>query len=1062
LESAKAEHPVAHAVGQAAGYLIPGGAIDRGVNTVLKGSVEVLPKIAQRAIIGGTSGAAQEFLEGSIRGDKPIDIAKRTAIGGAIGAGGDLALSGLDAAFNKLRGAVRTPAEQIAQNTEKVAIEPIKSVKPISQQGKFTIKNSAYDSAVNDYNSAIEKIQNHFGTNELRANEVPLIKSELGIDLDSIISRMEQAEKPIKLDNSSTMQLKRVSGAANNNSYDLAARLKNQSNLERFHQPLNDNLGVNSVDNINSKPILKTQPVMVNKSIAGNVGLKECSFPQNVIGSRDIPEELANKLNAKKMTYEPISEKATLEKAVKTVEANPEKAYTDVLTQTGKGISRDDVATGELLIKKAFETGDNEKAYTLISHLAEKLTEAGQTIQAAAMFKRMTPEGMLMYAEKSVNKANRELLAPVKKGGFIDPLKKFYKQGSLTDEMKSKIKSAMDEAQLLPEGREKAVKMAEVMQTISEAMPKSPLGKTESFRTIAMLSNPKTWIRNFVSNAAFGAVESGFTKPISVLTDKVLKLRTGQRSLLNTNFKELGSGFVEGTKNAISDVRRGIDTSPTRGALELPRANEFKNIPIIREIEKAVKLGVSGGDRPFYEAAYKDALAEQMKLFEKNTGKKALGATEEMKAAADEVAKYRTYADNNMLSDSLSKVKSGLNKFRVGGIGAGDVLMKFTKTPANLVARGIDYSPAGLVKGMVDIVRVFAGNSSIQRKAAEGFARGTIGTGFVSAAIVLTNLGVFRGEKAKSNTANAFEQATGKGQYTINFSALQRLITSGMNPEAAKEQQGDTISTYDWAQPLALSTAVGANIGEDIKRKQKINTLDLIGVIAESMSSGANTIIEQPMLQNINRVFKGDNPVQGLLSVVQDYPASFVPAFLSGMRYAADENLRDTSGSFLESTGKRIVNKLPVLSKKLDKTVDILGNDRTVTGKTPLSRAADSAFNPTKITKVNYTNATNEINRLYKLTNEGDILPNLVEKTDTIPPIKKGDPVKELTPEQRTQYQKILANTYLNNVDQLISNKNWKLFTDEAKVKSLSNIRNRSDDIAKKQMQSIIYGTYTR
>jgi hypothetical protein len=415
-----------------------------------------------------------------------------------------------------------------------------------------------------------------------------------------------------------------------------------------------------------------------------------------------------------------------------------------------------------------------------------------------------------------------------------------------------------------------------------------------------------------------------------------------------------------------------------------------------------------------------------------------------------------------MLSDSLSKVKSGLNKFRVGGIGAGDVLMKFTKTPANLVARGIDYSPAGLVKGMVDIVRVFAGNSSIQRKAAEGFARGTIGTGFVSAAIVLTNLGVIRGEKAKSNTANAFEQATGKGQYTINFSALQRLITSGMNPEAAKEQQGDTISTYDWAQPLALSTAVGANIGEDIKRKQKINTLDLIGVIAESMSSGANTIIEQPMLQNINRVFKGDNPVQGLLSVVQDYPASFVPAFLSGMRYAADENLRDTSGSFLESTGKRIVNKLPVLSKKLDKTVDILGNDRTVTGKTPLSRAADSAFNPTKITKVNYTNATNEINRLYKLTNEGDILPNLVEKTDTIPPIKKGDPVKELTPEQRTQYQKILANTYLNNVDQLISNKNWKLFTDEAKVKSLSNIRNRSDDIAKKQMQSIIYGTYTR
>lgn len=1086
FESAKAENPAAYTGGQIGGYFIPGAAAERAASFGVKTAAKAIPKIAEKALIGGIAGGTQELAEGTIRniGSGNIskegfaDIAKRTAIGASAGIGGEFLLSGLSKGFQKLRSTIRTPAEQLAQSTEKVVIEPIKTVKPVSQQGNFTIKNSAYDKAMNDYNSAIEAIQNHFGTNELRANEIHQIKTDLGIDLDNIINRMEQAEKPVKLNNPQTMQLKRAAGVASDRTYGLSDALRKQ--------PTSDTRP-NNLNNINSQPVLSKQPTAASRNIAEDIGLrgntqtktlnifpesnrvgktsapipygpKERKFSQNVQGSKDTPEYILKQLTDEKLTYNPISEKSTLDKATKRITDNADKAYSDVLTGTGKGISRDDVATGELLIKQAFEKGDNDKAYTLISHLAEKLTESGQAIQAAAMFKRMTPEGMLLYAEKAVNKANRELGKSVKQGGFADPLKKFYKKGNLTDEMKNAIKSDMDDLMKLPEGREKDVKLARVMQTISEAMPKAPLAKLESFRTIAMLSNPKTWVRNYLSNLAFGGIESGATKPLSALTDRILSLRTGQRSVLNTNLKELGKGFAEGSKNAIDDVIRNVDTSPTRGALELPRANEFKNVPILREIEKAVKLGVSGGDRPFYQAAYKDALAEQLKLYEKNTGKKILAATDEMKAAADEIAKYRTYADSNMLSNGLTKVKSGLNKMRIGGIGAGDVLMKFTRTPANLIARGIDYSPAGLIKGMVDISRVLAGNKEVQRQAAESFSRGVIGTGFVTAAITLTNLGIIRGERKKSNTANAFEQATGKGQYTFNVSALKRYIASGMDPKAAEEKQGDIVSTYDWAQPLALSTSVGANIGEDLKKKQKVDTLGLIGTIAESMSSGANTIIEQPMLQNINRVFKGDNPVQGLMSVVQDYPASFVPAFVSGMRYAADPNIRDTSGGFFESTGKRIANKIPGASQSLNKTVDLLGSERKVSAETPIGRLLDSALNPTRITKVNYTPATKEIDRLYKATADGNILPNLVEKSDTIPSPRKGESPKELTPEQRIQYQKILAENYLTRVNNLINNPGWGLLKDDLKVDRLSNARSKADTEAKKAMQRTIFG----
>jgi hypothetical protein len=286
LDAAKTENPAAYTGGQIGGYLIPGAAIERGTGALLKGVTKGTPKLVSKLATGATTGGLQELTEGTIRelGDGNItaqdfkDIGKRTAQGIVLGGATDVALSGLGAGFNKLRSTLREPAEQAAQSTGKVVVEPIKNIKPISQQGKFTIKNSAYDSAVNDYNEAITKIQNHFGTNELRVNEVPLIKSELGIDLDSIINRMEQAEKPIKLNNSSSMQLKRSAGAASDKSYELSSTLNKQPSL----RPLNASQTVKSVDNINTRPLLNNQLTMANKSMAEDIGLKTNSKPEKL------------------------------------------------------------------------------------------------------------------------------------------------------------------------------------------------------------------------------------------------------------------------------------------------------------------------------------------------------------------------------------------------------------------------------------------------------------------------------------------------------------------------------------------------------------------------------------------------------------------------------------------------------------------------------------------------------------------------------------------------------------------------------------------------------------
>jgi hypothetical protein len=783
-------------------------------------------------------------------------------------------------------------------------------------------------------------------------------------------------------------------------------------------------------------------------------GMKERGFATSARTAQGTPETVAKRLESDPLTYRPTSDEKTLSKVVPKVEMDPDGAYRELLTAQGTGLSRDQFATGELLIKKAFEAGDDKKAYDLISYLAEKATESGQAIQALAMFNRMTPEGILMYAERVVNTANRQLGKGVKEGGFVDPLKKFYKQGQLTDDIKNSIKTKMQEAMKLPEeSTARSEKMAEIMQQIADAMPKSPGQKIESFRTLAMLSNPKTWIRNLIGNAAFGTIESTATKPLASLVDRGLALKTRQRSVAGTDFKAAAQGLKEGAQGALNDFRKGIDTSPTRGALELPKGNDFKDIPVLKQLERTVRLGVSGGDRPFYQAAYKDAVSEQLRLHKINTGETLTEATQEMKNIAEEIARYRTYADDSMISKGLTSIKRGMNKIRFAGIGLGDILMKFTRTPANLLARGIDYSPAGLMKGIVDVGRVLSGNTAIQRQAAEGISRGLIGSGIVSGTIALANMGVIRGKRLTSTTANEFEKAKGGGQFTINASALKRLVESGFDQNAAKEIPGDQIITYDWAQPMSIPAGVGANISESVQKKQKIDPLGLIGIAVEGLESGVNTLVEQPVLQNVSRLFKGTSLVDGALAVAQSYPGSFIPAFLQGARYAADESIRDTSGSFAESTIKQVANRLPVLSRMLPQSVDVLGKDRKVSAQTPVGRLLDSALNPSRSTTIVDDNAVQEISRLYDISANGNILPNFVEKDTTISTGKKDEKPVELTPAQRNQYQRILAEEYLTRANKLINLSSWNNYTDDQKVSRLKSIRSKADDAAEIKMR---------
>ena len=201
---------------------------------------------------------------------------------------------------------------------------------------------------------------------------------------------------------------------------------------------------------------------------------------------------------------------------------------------------------------------------------------------------------------------------------------------------------------------------------------------------------------------------------------------------------------------------------------------------------------------------------------------------------------YKTFQDKNVLSTAFSNLKRTLN----GGkeFGLGDIIMKYPKTPANLLMRGIDYSPLGMVKETFNLAK----HGFNQKRFVESLSRAATGTGLLFTGLTLYNLGIMQGKKSSDKEAAELMRETGVDQYTINLSALRRFAMSGLNPNYAKKQEGDLMVNYDWIQPAALPITVGTNIAQQKKGNKNVNAGDLLGAtVFIQCQAGIDTLAEQ-------------------------------------------------------------------------------------------------------------------------------------------------------------------------------------------------------------------------
>ncbi len=734
--------------------------------------------------------------------------------------------------------------------------------------------------------------------------------------------------------------------------------------------------------------------------------------------------------------YDVLTDKEVLKQAEDMLNFDYDKAYrmamgVDEFEKTAPTKLSNAIASK--LINEKQLAGQYEEAIKIIESVAERATNAGQAIQALSMWNKLTPEGYLKWANKVVTKGNAEI---------ADETKKIV----LSTEKKIEIMQKVKDIQKITNVEEKAFETAKLNTEILTLFPSSIARKISGFQTIAQLLNPKTFIRNIIGNVGFSAIENVKDVPAAAL-DSALSLFTKVRTKTLPAIDIQAKGALKGLKQGIRDAIHGVDTSGVSSKFDIPQTPIFKDKTIMGYVEKLLNVELRAPDRAMYQAAYDGSLYQSLKAENINRLKKGLEPidtpTEEMKELAHYEGLYRTFQDDNTLTYLFTKLKSTLNTVGFGGtfrnreFGLGDFVLKYPKTPANLINRGLAYSPAGFINAVYVAAKPLIGKTkytkAVQKEFVDSFARALTGTtGLVGAGALMHRLGIITGERpSDTDIALASEQA-GLGGYRLNLSGLKRFVLS-LDPSSAKVKDGDTLINYDWFQPLAIGISVGANI--DQTAGKSMENLDSITTLLESVGSGVDTFGDQPLISNLTRLFKKEKISDVAFEVVKGMPSSLVPTFISQIRQLTDNTARNTyDQNFVQEAFNRAKYRVPFLANTLPPRITTLGETKEVY-QNGSNNLFNVLFNPAFKTVYKGTPENELILDLYNQTGETQQAPRYINKSMTV----NGESVK-IGPVTQTKMQMFVGTATKNYFHSLAQDERFMALSDEDKIKYMSNV----------------------
>lgn len=740
-------------------------------------------------------------------------------------------------------------------------------------------------------------------------------------------------------------------------------------------------------------------------------------FPEQVATTPDTPPELRKAvLGESSNYYTPTTNKETISYVNNKILNKGEDYALKVARSNNNEYAN---ATSQLLIQKYLKEGSWDKADILIKEVSPRFTRQGQQTQILSLYGRLTPTGATRYAQHLLDQVNAN--------------RPRANQIELTPEVTQRITEAAGNIKKFPEGsREQIVAIAQLMREIAAPIPPSIGQKVAAIQTMAQLLNPKTAIRNTLGNAIFAGAEN-VSDVLATGLDKGVSIVTGSRSKTLPSLPAQGKGLVKGFREGMQDVKLGIDTSGVGTKYDLPTKTFQKGF--LSKAEKLLNIELRATDRAAYQAAFEGSIKNQMKIAGVSQ------PTENMLQVAHGDALYRTFQDNSTLAQVFTGTKKLLNKVGTpdGKFGLGDFILKYPKTPANLLSRALDYSPVGYLKGLYQAARpVISGAEFNQKQFVETLARGTVGTGILTTGYMLAKNGVITGRPEKDKDIAAMQRTTGTGGFRINVDALKRYVLTG-KPQT--DEQGDKTVTYDWAQPISLALGMGANFANNPKGS------DAFTAFLNQLDEGTSTLTQQSLVKGVTG-FTTDvgryGPVRAFSNAVLGSPSGFVPSLSNQVVQIMNNQSKDTyDPNVLVQAFNKVKARIPVAEQTLPTAINTQGQpqERYQGGTNNLFNVF---LNPAFIGTIDKNPTAKEVLDLFERSGETQQAPKVV-------PTKVNVNGQEmvLTPQQKVAYQQYIGQRADWGIQTLMNMPDYNKLTDAEKAQEISNLLANINSAAK-------------
>lgn len=424
-----------------------------------------------------------------------------------------------------------------------------------------------------------------------------------------------------------------------------------------------------------------------------------------------------------------------------------------------------------------------------------------------------------------------------------------------------------------------------------------------TLRKAGLLTSVKTHLRNVLGTGAFQVAEEISRIPGSVL-DLLASTVTKQRGLTGPSMAATGrAGYEAATKGVSEAMKIMRQGTPSNNPAQVHAELNTKS-PLLNAYANTVFRALSAEDKVMRVYAYRRALEGRAKAEALN--EKRSNPSVDVKARTSQLvtaphvrlmaesladAEMATFNNDNAWSTAIQNTRQSLKQSGSAGKAtdfAIDMIMPFDRTPTNIMARLLEYTPGGAVYGLSKTA-YHAAASRLTGKAftpaeqlqfARTFGRGMTGSALIALGYALAASGHVTGVYDEDDKAgNRYNKEAGRSPMAIKI--------------------GDKWLQIGGFSPLGNLLAIGATLFE---KPDTSKTL----IAKEALT-------EQPMLRGLNDLMSATKSGDKLMDKAGYMAGSFIPTAVSDIAEATDNKSRKTFG--FEG---QIKKKIPGLRQQLE------------------------------------------------------------------------------------------------------------------------------------------------